>query len=185
MIDPGAKIGTGTKIWHFTHVMDGALIGADCSLGQNVFVASDVTIGDHVRIQNNVSIYSGVTLEDEVFCGPSMVFTNVRNPRSAYPKSAHEYDRTLVRRGATIGANSTIVCGVTIDQWAFIAAGAVVSTDVPAHTMSAGVPARRIGWACRCGERMRDRADRIVCEVCGRSYVRDGEGLALENEVDA
>jgi UDP-2-acetamido-3-amino-2,3-dideoxy-glucuronate N-acetyltransferase len=162
--------------------MDGALIGAECSLGQNVFVASDVTIGDHVKIQNNVSIYSGVTLEDEVFCGPSMVFTNVRNPRSAYPKTADEYDRTLVRHGATIGANSTIVCGVTIGEWAFIAAGAVVSTDVPAYTMSAGVPARRIGWACRCGERMPQVEDRVLCGACGRAYRREGDGLAGEDE---
>ncbi len=183
MIDPGAKIGTGTRIWHFSHVMDGALIGVECSLGQNVFVASDVTIGDHVKIQNNVSIYSGVTLEDEVFCGPSMVFTNVRNPRSAYPKGAHEYDRTLVRHGATIGANATIICGGTIGEWAFIAAGAVVSADVPAHSMTAGVPARRIGWACRCGGRMHDRAERIVCDACERAYRHEGEGLVLDQGV--
>jgi UDP-2-acetamido-3-amino-2,3-dideoxy-glucuronate N-acetyltransferase len=185
VIDPGAKIGTGTKVWHFSHVMDGALIGADCSLGQNVFVASDVTIGDHAKIQNNVSIYSGVTLEDEVFCGPSMVFTNVRNPRSAYPKAADEYDRTVVRHGATIGANATIVCGVTVEEWAFIAAGAVVSADVPAHTMTAGVPARRIGWACRCGAKMEETDGRVLCGACGRAYRREGDGLALEDEVGA
>jgi UDP-2-acetamido-3-amino-2,3-dideoxy-glucuronate N-acetyltransferase len=183
VIDPGAKIGSGTSIWHFSHVMDGALIGADCSLGQNVFVASDVTIRDHVKIQNNVSIYAGVTLEDEVFCGPSMVFTNVRNPRSAFPKGIDEYDRTLVCHGATIGANATIVCGTTIGPWAFIAAGAVVSLDVPAHTMVAGVPARPIGWACRCGERMRDRPDRIICEACGRVYRNNGTNLETEQEV--
>jgi UDP-2-acetamido-3-amino-2,3-dideoxy-glucuronate N-acetyltransferase len=183
VVDPGATIGPGTRIWHFSHVMAGARIGAECTLGQNVFVASHVAIGDRVKIQNNVSIYSGVTLEDEVFCGPSMVFTNVRNPRSAFPKRADEYDRTLVRRAATIGANATIVCGVTIGEWAFIGAGAVVSTDVPAHMMAAGVPARWIGWACRCGMRVHETEGRIECGTCGRTYERDGEGLSLEREV--
>jgi UDP-2-acetamido-3-amino-2,3-dideoxy-glucuronate N-acetyltransferase len=185
IVDAAATIGPGTRIWHFSHVMAGARIGAGCSLGQNVFVGDEVAIGDHVKIQNNVSIYSGVTVEDEVFCGPSMVFTNVRNPRSAFPKTADEYDRTLVRRGATLGANCTVVCGVTIGEWAFIGAGAVVSSDVPAHMMVAGVPARWIGWACQCGMRLHENDGRIECADCGRVYERDGEGLSLEREAVA
>src|SRR5947208_3259137 len=153
-VDAGARIGKDTKIWHFCHVMGGARIGERCSLGQNVVVMSGVTIGDNVKIQNNVSVYEGVELEDDVFCGPSMVFTNVINPRSAVSRK-HEYRRTLVRRGASIGANATIVCGATIGAYAFIGAGAVVTKDVPAYALMTGVPARRTGWICECGEKLR------------------------------
>ncbi len=147
-VDEGAKIGKGTKIWHFCHIMSGAEIGEDCSLGQNVCVARNAKIGNKVKIQNNVSVYEGVVLEDFVFCGPSMVFTNVRTPRSAFPRNTSaDYLPTVVKKGASIGANATIVCGHTIGEWAFVAAGAVVTKDVPAYAMVAGVPARIIGWA--------------------------------------
>lgn len=170
-VDPGAKIGRGTKIWHFGHVMAGAEIGENCSLGQNVFVAKGVRIGDRVKIQNNVSIYEGVILEDDVFCGPSCVFTNVKTPRSAFPRNASaDYIPTRVRRGATIGANATILCGVTVGEWAFVAAGAVVTKDVPPYAVVAGVPARRIGWACKCGLRLEFSDGESVCGGCGRRY---------------
>jgi UDP-2-acetamido-3-amino-2,3-dideoxy-glucuronate N-acetyltransferase len=174
-VDDGARIGDDTKVWHFCHVMPGAVIGARCSLGQNVVVMNGVVIGDNVKIQNNVSIYEGVELEDDVFCGPSMVFTNVLNPRSHVSRK-NEYRRTLVRRGATIGANATIVCGSTLDEYAFVAAGAVVTKDVPAYALVAGVPARRIGWMCQCGERLPDSGVGR-CGVCGSTYERSGEGL--------
>jgi UDP-2-acetamido-3-amino-2,3-dideoxy-glucuronate N-acetyltransferase len=153
IVDDGAVLGDGTRVWHFAHVCAGARIGAGCSLGQNVFVGDDVVIGNNVKIQNNVSVYDAVTLEDDVFCGPSMVFTNVYNPRSAVTRK-HEYRRTLVRRGATVGANATIVCGVTVGEHAFVGAGAVVKRDVPAFALVAGVPARQIGWISRFGERL-------------------------------
>jgi UDP-2-acetamido-3-amino-2,3-dideoxy-glucuronate N-acetyltransferase len=174
-IDPGCSIGDGTSIWHYSHVMKGASIGRGGSLGQNVFVARDVTIGDNAKIQNNVSIYEGVTLEDDVFCGPSMVFTNVMNPRSHVSRK-HEYRRTLVRRGATIGANATVVCGHTIGEYAFIGAGAVVIGDVPDYALMVGVPARLIGWMCACGVRLGLGAtgtSRAICADCGLSYVLD------------
>jgi len=179
-IDEGAVIGQGTKIWHFSHVMPGAVIGERCTLGQNVFVANGVRIGNNVKIQNNVSVYEGVILEDDVFCGPSMVFTNVRTPRSAFPRntSAH-YFRTLVKRGATIGANATIVCGVTIGEYAFVAAGAVVTNDVAPYAIVAGIPARLIGWACECGVRLTFANDHATCSECKRQYRKVGEaGIA-------
>ncbi len=153
IVDEGAQIGPGTRIWHWVHICEGARIGAGCSLGQNVFVGNRVTIGNNVKIQNNVSVYDDVSLEDDVFCGPSMVFTNVYNPRSAVSRK-HEYRATRVGRGATLGANCTIVCGVTIGAHAFIAAGAVVTKNVPDYALVGGVPARQIGWMSQHGERL-------------------------------
>ena len=153
IIDEGAEIGSGTRIWHWVHVCPQAKIGERCSLGQNVFVGNKVSIGNNVKIQNNVSVYDNVTLEDDVFCGPSMVFTNVYNPRSAISRK-DEYRETLVRQGATLGANCTIVCGTTIGRYAFIGAGAVVNKDVPDYALMAGVPARQIGWMSEYGERL-------------------------------
>lgn len=173
IVDEGAQLGEGTHVWHFSHVCAGARIGAGCSLGQNVFVGNDVQIGRGVKIQNNVSVYDAVTLEDEVFCGPSVVFTNVHNPRAAVPRKA-EYRRTLVRHGASLGANATIVCGVTVGEYAFVGAGAVVTKDVPAHALVAGVPARRIGWMSRHGERLQfDAAGEARCPATGQRYRLD------------
>lgn len=183
-VDDGARIGNGTKIWHFSHVMGTAEIGENCSLGQNVFVADRVKIGNHVKIQNNVSVYEGVVLEDYVFCGPSMVFTNVRTPRSAFPRNRPEdYVVTVVKRGASIGANATIVCGVTIGEWAFIAAGAVVTKDVPAYALMAGVPARQIGWACQCGVRLEFTGPRAVCKACGRKYRKQDDIVEMDKSM--
>lgn len=153
VIDPGARIGAGTRVWHWTHICAGARIGAGCSFGQNVFVGNEVVIGDNVKVQNNVSIYDAVTLEDDVFCGPSMVFTNVYNPRATVSRK-QEYRHTLVKRGATLGANCTIVCGVTIGEYAFIGAGAVVNRDVLDYALMVGVPARQVGWMSRHGEQL-------------------------------
>jgi UDP-2-acetamido-3-amino-2,3-dideoxy-glucuronate N-acetyltransferase len=173
-VDDGAKIGKGTKIWHFSHVMPGAVIGDRCNLGQNVVVMPGVRLGNNVKVQNNVSIYEGVVLEDDVFCGPSCVFTNVVNPRSHVSRKS-EYQPTIVRRGATIGANATIVCGVTLGEYSFIGAGAVVRSDVPPFALMVGVPARRVGWMCRCGVRLHPREGRVACAACGTSY-REAEG---------
>ena len=172
-IDPGAVIGEGTKIWHFCHVMPGAVIGERCSLGQNVVVMPGTRIGNDVKVQNNVSIYEGVTLEDDVFCGPSCVFTNVLNPRSHVSRK-HEYQPTLVRRGATIGANATIVCGTTLGEYCFIGAGAVVAADVPAFALMLGVPARQAGWMCQCGVRLEVKAGAARCGSCGAGYREEG-----------
>ena len=177
-VDDGAVVGKGTKIWHFCHVMSGAVIGERCSLGQNVVVMPGTRIGNNVKIQNNVSIYEGVVLEDDVFCGPSCVFTNVINPRSHVSRK-HEYQRTLVKRGSSIGANATIVCGVTLHEFAFIGAGAVVTSDVPAYALMVGVPARRVGWMCQCGERLNLNGGRGTCAVCGAAYAETTGGGAL------
>ena len=177
IIDAGARIGDDTRIWHWVHVCGGATIGRGCSLGQNVFVGNRVVIGDNVKIQNNVSVYDEVTLEDDVFCGPSMVFTNVYNPRSAVPRK-DEYRRTLVKRGATLGANCTVVCGVTIGAYGFVGAGAVVNRDVPDFALMLGVPARQAGWMSRHGERLElplKGAGEAVCPHTGDRYrLRDG-----------
>lgn len=173
-VDDGAVVGRGTRIWHFCHVMPGAVIGAGCNLGQNVVVMPGTRIGNNVKIQNNVSIYEGVVLEDDVFCGPSCVFTNVINPRSHVSRKS-EYLPTVVRRGASIGANATVICGVTIGEYGFVGAGAVVREDVPAYGLMVGVPARRIGWVCRCGVRLRVQAGEATCHSCGSRY-REAEG---------
>ena len=177
IVDEGAQIGDGSRVWHFVHVCGGARIGQRCSLGQNVFVGNDVRIGDNVKIQNNVSVYDAVTLEDDVFCGPSMVFTNVYNPRSAVTRK-DEYRRTLVKKGATLGANSTIVCGTTIGEYAFVGAGAVINRDVPAFALMVGVPARQLGWMSRFGERLElplKGEGETTCPHTGERYrLRDG-----------
>lgn len=181
IVDEGAQLGEGCRVWHFVHICARARIGRGCSFGQNVFVGNDVVIGDNVKVQNNVSIYDAVTLEDDVFCGPSMVFTNVYNPRSAVTRK-DEYRRTLVRRGATLGANSTIVCGITVGEYAFVGAGAVVNRDVPPFALMLGVPARQAGWMSRHGERLplplRGEAE-ATCPHTGDRYRLQGERLVL------
>lgn len=174
-IDDEVTIGKRTKIWHFCHIQSGAIIGENCSFGQNVNVSNRVKIGNGVKVQNNVSIYEGVELEDAVFCGPSMVFTNDQTPRAEYPKGSAGYKRTLVQKGATIGANATIVCGHTIGRYALIAAGAVVTRDVPDHALMAGVPAQQVGWVCECGAVL-EKA--LSCPKCGRSYIENENGLS-------
>ena len=173
IIDQGAEIGDGTKVWHFTHVCGGARIGQNCSLGQNVFVGNDVKIGDRAKIQNNVSVYDSVEIEDDVFCGPSMVFTNVVNPRSHIIRK-HEYLKTHVKKGATIGANATIVCGNDVGEFSFIAAGAVITKSVPPYALMAGVPAKQIGWVCQCGVRLPahlgEQHEDLKCSECSKTY---------------
>jgi len=181
VIDEPCEIGDGTKIWHFSHVMAESKLGRGCNLGQNVVVSPGVRIGNNVKIQNNVSIYTGVELEDDVFCGPSMVFTNVINPRSHIVRR-HEYQKTLVRRGASLGANSTIVCGTTIGRYAFIAAGAVVTRDIPDYALVMGVPAKRVGWMCACGVRLEEGGAARKCASCGSEYHIEG-GVCREVEV--
>jgi len=173
-VDAGAQIGAGTRIWHYAHVMSDTKIGRKCILGQNVFVARQVAIGDGVKIQNNVSVYEGVELEDYVFCGPSMVFTNVINPRSEIERKS-EFRRTLVRRGATLGANCTIICGVTIGRYALVGAGAVVTKDVPDYALVVGVPARRVGWMCECGEKLQFDDGQARCAACGKQYLQGAD----------
>ena len=172
-MDEGAQLGAGTRVWHWVHISSGARIGQNCSFGQNVFVGNDVLIGNNVKVQNNVSVYDAVTLEDDVFCGPSMVFTNVYNPRSLIERKS-EYRDTLVKRGATLGANCTVVCGVTIGEFAFVGAGAVVNKDVPAYALMVGVPARQAGWMSEFGERLPlpvQGEGRATCPQTGASYV--------------
>jgi UDP-2-acetamido-3-amino-2,3-dideoxy-glucuronate N-acetyltransferase len=176
-VDEGAEVGKGTKIWHFTHVMPRTQIGPDCNIGQNVLVSPDVTIGRNVKIQNNVSLYTGVIVEDDVFLGPSMVFTNVVNPRSHVIRK-DEYRKTLVKQGASVGANATIVCGTTIGRYAFVGAGAVVTKDVPDYALVHGNPARVRGWMCQCGIKIEFGAGgegRAACESCGSQYTKQGE----------
>lgn len=176
VVDEPAKIGKGSRIWHFSHIMAGAIIGDGCNLGQNVFVANQVKIGNHVKIQNNVSVYEGVELEDYVFCGPSMVFTNVLTPRCAFPRNtSNDYQPTLVKRGASIGANATIVCGVTLHENAFVAAGAVVTKDVPAYALVAGVPARQIGWMSAYGDVMDFSERDTFTDSAGHTYQKISE----------
>ncbi|NLC36036.1 MAG: N-acetyltransferase [Alcaligenaceae bacterium] len=183
VVDDGAQIGTGTRVWHFSHICSGAYIGRNVSIGQNVFVAHQTVIGDRCKVQNNVSIYDGVTLEDDVFCGPSMVFTNVYNPR-AHIERKHEYRPTLVRRGATLGANCTIVCGVTIGASALVGAGAVINQDVPAHALMVGVPARQIGWVSEYGERLPlplSGPGQARCPHTGDLYLLNGNTLTRQD----
>ncbi len=177
-VDDGAEVGAGTTIWHFCHVSPGSRIGARCSLGQNAFVAPEVVLGNGVRVQNNVSLYTGVLVEDDVFLGPSCVLTNVFNPRSHVSRK-HEYRTTVLRRGCSIGANATIVCGVEVGRYAFVGAGAVVTRRVPAFAQVTGTPARVVGWRCQCGEKLSLRVEPFAtsCVHCGAEYEVDGDGL--------
>ncbi|MBE6933601.1 MAG: N-acetyltransferase [Ruminococcaceae bacterium] len=176
-IDEGVTIGAGTKIWHFCHIQTGAVIGQRCSLGQNVNVSNRVKVGNGCKLQNNVSLYEGVELEDDVFCGPSCVFTNDLTPRAKFPKGAENYKKTLVRQGASIGANATIVCGHTIGAWSMIGAGAVVTTNVPDHALMLGVPAKQVDWVCTCGARLHGK---MQCECCKRQFRETEQGLVEE-----
>jgi UDP-2-acetamido-3-amino-2,3-dideoxy-glucuronate N-acetyltransferase len=177
-VDEGAEIGKGTKIWHFAHIMPGARIGENCIIGQNVFIASRAILGNNIKVQNNVSIFDGVILEDDVFCGPCMVFTNVFNPRS-FISRMKELRKTLVKRGATIGANATIVCGNTIGQYAFIGAGSVVTKDIPDYALVYGNPGKVKGWVCQCAEEFTFRSGKAVCDACGKKYRKDSTGVTL------
>ncbi len=177
-VDEPCTIGPGTKIWHFSHVMKNSTIGAGCNIGQNVVISPDVTIGNNVKIQNNVSVYTGCILEDDVFCGPSMVFTNVINPRSHVARK-DEYKTTLVRQGASLGANSTVVCGTTVGRYAFVGAGSVVTRDVPDYALAYGNPARVRGWMCACGIGMEFGPNgQNTCQACGAKYTKSGERVS-------
>lgn len=173
-VDDNVQIGENTKVWHFSHIQSGAVIGDNCSLGQNVNVSNNVKIGNGCKLQNNVSLYEGVELEDFVFCGPSSVFTNDLTPRAKYPKGSSNYKKTLIKTGASIGANATIVCGHTVGKWALIGAGAVVTKNVPNHALMLGVPAKIFGWACECGTLLKDD---FTCQNCGRKYKKTENGL--------
>ncbi len=177
IVEEGAQVGPGTRIWHFSHIMTGAKIGRDCTIGQNVFVGGRALIGNRVKIQNNVSVYDKVTLEDDVFCGPSMVFTNVLRARSAFPRK-DAFEETLVKRGTSIGANATVLCGLTIGECAFVGAGSVVTRDVLAYALVYGVPAELKGWVCECGEKLAlslsPDAESATCDACGRRYSKKG-----------
>lgn len=184
IVDAGATLGAGTRVWHWVHICGGAKIGRDCSFGQNVFVGNDVAIGNNCKVQNNVSIYDAVTLEDDVFCGPSMVFTNVHNPRAAVTRK-NEYRRTTVKKGATLGANCTIVCGVTVGEYAFVGAGAVITRDVPAYALMAGVPARQIGWMSEFGERLSlplAGEGEAICAQSGNRYILKNNHVSVETK---
>jgi UDP-2-acetamido-3-amino-2,3-dideoxy-glucuronate N-acetyltransferase len=180
VIDDGAHIGNGTRIWHFCHVREGAAIGNDCTIGQNCYVASRAVIGNRVKIQNNVSIYDLVTIEDNVFVGPSVVFINDLNPRAPYPKQGN-WIPTLVREGATIGANATILCGITIGKWAFVACGAVVTRDVLDYAVVKGNPAQQDGWICECGTKLSFTEHNAVCSSCRKHYMKGNSGVRLQN----
>jgi UDP-2-acetamido-3-amino-2,3-dideoxy-glucuronate N-acetyltransferase len=184
-VDDGVEIGEGTKIWHFSHVMGGTRIGKGCTLGQNVLVGPNVSVGDNVKIQNNVSVYEGVVLEDDVFCGPSCVFTNVDRPRAGFPTDRAEYGKTVVRRGATIGANATIVCGHTLGEYAFVGAGSVVTKDVPAYALVYGSPAQIRGYVCACGAPLKFEGPSATCATCGSAYVKDGVKVECVREADS
>lgn len=177
VVDDNVEIGEGTKIWHFSHIQSGAKIGRNCSMGQNVNVSNNVIVGNGCKLQNNVSLYEGVELEDDVFCGPSCVFTNDLTPRAKYPKGHAAYKKTIIKRGASIGANATIVCGHNVGEWAMIGAGAVVTTDVMDHALMLGVPARRKGWVCECGAILQPD---LVCRECNRKYNITDKGLKEE-----
>jgi UDP-2-acetamido-3-amino-2,3-dideoxy-glucuronate N-acetyltransferase len=179
-IDEPCEIGKGTKIWHFTHIMKNSKIGENCNIGQNVVISPNVVIGNNVKIQNNVSVYTGVICEDDVFLGPSCVFTNVINPRS-FIERKHEYKQTLVKKGASIGANATIVCGNTIGRYALVGAGAVVTKDVPDYALVVGNPARIIGYVCKCGNRLENKDEKYVCTSCGKEYILI-DGNLIEKE---
>jgi len=169
-VDDNVSIGKGTKIWHFSHILPNVSIGENCVIGQNVCVGPNVKIGNNVKVQNNVSVYEGVTLEDGVFCGPSMVFTNVSIPRSAHPKKRNEYKKTLVKKGTTIGANSTIICGVTLGKYCFVGAGSVVTRNVPDYAIFYGVPAQIKGWICECGNKLVFNKKESICSKCGKTF---------------
>ncbi len=176
-IDDEVQIGPGTRIWHFCHIMQNSKVGANCNIGQNVVISTNVILGDGVKVQNNISIYSGVICEDDVFLGPSMVFTNVINPR-AFIERKSEFKQTMVKKGASIGANATVVCGCTIGKYAFVGAGSVVSKDIPDYALAYGNPARIRGWVCQCGEKLQFKADTAKCKECGLEYIK-----VSENEV--